>query len=598
MSAVTPPTDSPSLSELLADMPGGVPSGGDPPPASAAMYSSQAIAHTQPDPAARPDAAGTRLSPGAHAADAPDAGGIDSFQRVNGPAPANGPAAMANGQASGGDRPPPISARNRAASPPQETAIAAKTPQDPQAWLRDRFSVDRALSRGRFLLFLGGLVGTVIPVAQNEMIFRDQDPSSGLMNFLKFCNLLVSLIMLVLLFRHYMLLENFARIRMHLRALHPLDTNVSPLLPLSRFQFWLEILICVPCLPPFVTFEVIMFNWLNIVMYRAETLFCVYNSFRLYLCLPVVRDYELSLMPKRHTISAFTNTTMEGAFALKRILNGPDAMLVIGSFWGASFVITGYWFRAVEISGCNLKTYTRPECELRNAKFWKLESGAGNEFEKLSDLYLWNAFWGMFITATSVGYGDILATTHAGRAIAAIAAMAGLSFTAALTAALSIKLMWTEREQAAMLVVQREQARVKIRNFAVKLLQNWVRATSKNTSPEERARLLRANWQIKQDFTLTKVATKVDLADCLADSAKFDDIYQRTKFIFEAILDIEAKVRPPGVEALQPASSPTPGGGDLPKGPVHGHASLERQVPCILLCATSRLAISRLANIP
>ena len=32
--------------------------------------------------------------------------------------------------------------------------------------------------------------------------------------------------------------------------------------------------------------------------------------------------------------------------------------------------------------------------------------------------------------------------------------------------------------------------------------------------------------------------------DCLADTAKFQDVYQRTKFVFEAVKDIESSLRP------------------------------------------------------
>ena len=555
--AASGPSPTVSFGSLSDELPGsipGAPEGGDQAHASAAVYSNSAIASTLVDPAPGPDiehlerearlgpSNGDSLHKSAVSGDGEPAPSRETWSEAR--RPENGMSRDETQQvATTGQTNEPAAAQ----TPPLQVQCA-ETVRDARAWLRDRGSVDLALMNGRLMLLFCGLLGSLLPIIQNELIFREHDPSSSVMNFLKFCNLLVSLAMLGLLIRHYRLCELFQRIRMHLRALHPLDTDVPVSAPLKWTEFWVEALICVPCLPPFVTFELITYNWLNIVMYRAETIFCLYNSFRLYLFLPVVRDYELRRLPKRHTISSFTNTKMNSAFALKRILNGHDAMLVIGCFWASSFLITGYWFRAVEISACGLQTTTNPLCNVRAAKFWTLESDSSNEFEKRNDLYLWNAFWGMFITATSVGYGDILATTHAGRFVSAVAATAGLVFTAALTAALSIKLSWTEQEQAAMLVVKREQARLAIRNFAIKLLQNWVRASNKRTSPEARDKLLRQNWQIKQDFATTKVATKVDLADCMADSAKFDDIYQRTKYIFEAIQDIEHKTREDAAE--------------------------------------------------
>ena len=577
--AASGPSPSVSLGELLDELPGGIPGapdgGDDQAHASAAVYSNSAIASTLTDPAPDIEDLGREVWPGPSNGDALH----KSADPGDGtPAPSretwSGARRLENGMSR--DETQQVAATDQTNEPAAAQTLCPETVRDAHAWLRDRGSVDLALMNGRFMLLVCGLLGSLLPIIQNELIFREHDPSSSVMNFLKFCNMLVSLAMLGLLVRHYRLYELFQRIRMHLRALHPLDTDVPFSAPLKRTEFWVEALICVPFLPPFVTFELITYNWLNIVMYRAETIFCLYNSFRLYLFLPVVRDYELRRLPKRHTISSFTNTGMNSAFALKRILNGHDAMLVIGCFWASSFLITGYWFRAVEISACGLQTTTNPLCNVRAAKFWTLESDRSNEFEKRNDLYLWNAFWGMFITATSVGYGDILATTHAGRFVSAVAATAGLVFTAALTAALSIKLSWTEQEQAAMLVVKREQARLAIRNFAIKLLQNWVRASSTRTSREMREKLLRRNWQIKQDFAVTKMATKVDLADCMADSAKFDNIYQRTKYILEAIQDIEQKTRQDAAESQAQEDLLSPVAGVDSPAPIYSAA--ERQV--------------------
>jgi hypothetical protein len=38
--------------------------------------------------------------------------------------------------------------------------------------------------------------------------------------------------------------------------------------------------------------------------------------------------------------------------------------------------------------------------------------------------------------------------------------------------------------------------------------------------------------------------TQVDMEDCKADVVKFDEIYSRTKNVFEAMQDLEVKLRP------------------------------------------------------
>jgi len=50
-------------------------------------------------------------------------------------------------------------------------------------------------------------------------------------------------------------------------------------------------------------------------------------------------------------------------------------------------------------------------------------------------------------------------------------------------------------------------------------------------------------WLHKQQFQMTKRATQVELEDCMADTAKFDTIYHSTRHIFDALQEVEMKVR-------------------------------------------------------
>jgi len=412
-------------------------------------------------------------------------------------------------------------------------------------WKRDRGTVDNALMRSRQILLAVASLGTLFSVVQNEIILQGGDPNSIVVNFFKVCNTICSLSMAGLLARHYMLIELFSRIRMHLKALHTLDINVPLAMLLRNGWFWAEVLACVPHCPPFVTFEIIILNWTNLVMYRAETVLCVYNSMRIYLLWPVVRDCVLVSLPKRHTISTFTSTEMHSAFAFKRIMNSRSAFRDIGIAWAMSFLWTGYWFRAAEVNACLFASAVSPECQQEIARVWRLESGSANAFEKVNDLYLWNSLWGMFITATSVGYGDITATTHTGRAVSFFAAVAGLTFTSALTAALSVALQWSEPEMTALLLVRREKARADMRRVAALMVQTWFRGTRCERGIVRKAnkQLLHRMWLHKQQFQMTKRATQVELEDCMADTAKFDTIYHSTRHIFDALQEVEMKVR-------------------------------------------------------
>ena len=402
-------------------------------------------------------------------------------------------------------RDPPASSQ-----PPVRRESSKASPAKSRDWRRDRQAVDSALIRSRILLFAVGALGMFLSVVVNELIFREADPRSGLIEFLKTCNLFLSLCMLGLFVRHYMLKELMLRITMHLKALFPLDTNVAPNVSLRDARFWVEVTLCLPCLPPFCTFEIVTLNWQNTIMYRAETFFCVYHLFRIYLIWPVVRDRFLTALPRRYTIASFTNSNMNSAFAFKGIMNGPAAIAYVGFFWVLSIFVTGYWFRAAEVSACLFSTAVSPECNYYSAKHWVAGSGF-SAAEKTNDLYIWNALWGVFITATSVGYGDILATTHLGRCVMFISAMVGLISVAAITASMSVVLMWNEHEQSAELLIQREKARRDIAKLAAKLIQCFFRSKKGRKAGEDaaRTRLLHNLWHCKQQFRATKFACQV-----------------------------------------------------------------------------------------
>eukprot|EP00961_Rhodomonas_salina_P288061 3892195-Rhodomonas_salina.5 len=84
-----------------------------------------------------------------------------------------------------------------------------------------------------------------------------------------------------------------------------------------------------------------------------------------------------------------------------------------------------YWYRSAEITACFFESATHSTCDETEATQWT--SDGVNFFEKTNDFYISNAAWAMFVTATSVGYGDIFPTTHLGRLVASISALVGLS---------------------------------------------------------------------------------------------------------------------------------------------------------------------------
>ena len=425
---------------------------------------------------------------------------------------------------------------------------SSSTTETGSDWRRDRSLVDRERRLCRIGAAFFGLIGTALAIAQDELIVRSHDPRSSEMNTLKAGNTLCTLMLLLFLWRNYHYLELSIRLKMHLVALHPLDVHVDFSTAFRMGRFWAEAIICGIHIFPFLTFELVQINWLNIVMYRAETLGALVNSVRIYLIWPVVRDSILETLPRRHTISAFTNVQMSSAFAFKVIMNDELLSLVfIAACWSLCFLLTGYWFRAAEFSACLLPTAESLQCNDRHARVWRLESDIAAEFEKSNDPYLWNAMWGMFTTSTTVGYGDILATTHAGRLVALMSAMTGMVGASSLTAALATALQWKEEERTANLVIDRQKARASMRHHAVRIIQNFMRERKevrrgKVPTVLGKYQKLRSSWDARQAFRMAKGKTMMDLDECQSEQARFDNFFKHVRYIQEAVGEMEAKM--------------------------------------------------------
>jgi hypothetical protein len=81
----------------------------------------------------------------------------------------------------------------------------------------------------------------------------------------------------------------------------------------------------------------------------------------------------------------------------------------------------------------------------------------------------------MFVTATSVGYGEVLVTTHFGRAIAICAGWLGMMLVALTTASLSNLLEWSSIEETANEFIRREILHDTRKLLAVGMIQRWWR---------------------------------------------------------------------------------------------------------------------------
>lgn len=173
----------------------------------------------------------------------------------------------------------------------------------------------------------------------------------------------------------------------------------------------------------------------------SQTIMASVNMLRLYLLWRILIFWLSSDLRKRHTLMGFQEFRIGTIFAVKRLLNSWWASVYLSGMWFSALFLLAYWFRSVEVTACLLpgvpKDEHSPSCDLHGATECVV---AGKTFTKVNDYYVYNAFWLMIITSTSVGYGDFVPTTSLGRLVAGIAASLGFIVMTFLTSSMSIQL--------------------------------------------------------------------------------------------------------------------------------------------------------------
>ena len=104
---------------------------------------------------------------------------------------------------------------------------------------------------------------------------------------------------------------------------------------------------------------------------------------------------------------------------------------------------------------------------------WSGPSTTGGLYTKRNDVYLWNSCWFAFISMTTVGFGDVTPTTHAGRFMAVVSGFLGIVIVSLITASLANLLKFTSSEELGLNMIRRERARVLVEGAAAEIIRLW-----------------------------------------------------------------------------------------------------------------------------
>lgn len=177
-------------------------------------------------------------------------------------------------------------------------------------------------------------------------------------------------------------------------------------------------------------------------------------------------------------------------------------------------------FRSLETTSCLLKaSTTHSACDHVEAKEWLLPPHAVR-YEKKNDVYMYSAMWLVFVTSTTVGYGDIIPTTHLSRAVAAVSGLIGIVSASLITASLANEMTFTLAEQSATALMNREVARNNLVTCAANIISYWYRRKVGKKMTRRQAKF--DPYRMMLEFRRLKRATLVEVEDCAGTGAKID----------------------------------------------------------------------------
>ena len=171
------------------------------------------------------------------------------------------------------------------------------------------------------------------------------------------------------------------------------------------------------------------------------------------------------------------------------------------------------------------------DCRLPNARVWVI---FGREFEKQNDLYILNSAWFIFTSVTPGAGGNVLAATHFGRSVAAVAVICGVIIACVTTAALGNLMVFAPSEHTAMAIMEREKSRQVLRVFAANMIALWWRRWRSPGKISKRQRKMDLHGY-RREFVAAQQMLQVEVEQCASVSTKIEQISTRTRYMSECI---------------------------------------------------------------
>ena len=184
----------------------------------------------------------------------------------------------------------------------------------------------------------------------------------------------------------------------------------------------------------------------NIIIYPVSAIFNAFMSFRVFYLLKLINVYSLYRLPKNEKILLKNSVKPDFLFNMKAYQKKyPFFSLVF------IFLIIIYSF------GLFIRYF--------EMYYWE-----GVIISRQLWYYRWNAFWCLFISMTTVAFGDFYPKTHIGRGLIIIATIIGIYFITMTMKFITQKSILTDMEQKAYKLITRLRHRSQLKNVNANII--------------------------------------------------------------------------------------------------------------------------------
>lgn len=261
-------------------------------------------------------------------------------------------------------------------------------------------------------------VGSATSIAAAERVYLQNGNRSTVSDVLKILSTIFSILLVIGVSYRYRL--EFA-LRSHGGSLFPTEGYFDSNL---RNKYIIELFVCIMHCPAGVYYD---FNVSNLgfkINYDLDSVLSVFALLRLYAFIQLFSDSYGLRSAHARVVEKYNKVSFNASFGFRAILDRHPIRTVLACF-GISTILFAYALRVFE----------RPVCRTDEAILvgWCSSTTLGiKDYEHFAV-----AVWNILITETTIGYGDVVAITHAGRVVIGISALSGIVLIALFVTAVS-----------------------------------------------------------------------------------------------------------------------------------------------------------------